>query len=97
MLLSYAWAEDMTFAELFLVPPVKNLVLVEPSLSLSLSSSFEGDSSVCFNPWLCFAPRLTVALTGWFLMKESVIIPQDFPSPWSIISTEFDMSALQTT
>lgn len=28
--LSYAWAEDMTFAELFLVPPVKNLVLVEP-------------------------------------------------------------------
>lgn len=63
----------------------------------SLSSSFEGDSSVCFNPWLCFAPRLTGALTGWFLMKESVIIPQDFPGPWSIISTELDMSALQTT
>lgn len=59
--------------------------------------AFEGDSSLCFRPQLFSALWLTVTLTGGILMKEKGIISEGFLSPWRVISTELDMSLLQTT
>lgn len=76
---------------------VVSIVLAEPSRTLQLSPLKA--PALCVSnlspPFL--SDWLTVTLTGGFLMKENGFISKGFCSPWRVISTELDMSVLQTT